>query len=485
MAKRSIKTNAIFNASKQLVSVLFPLILYPYITRVLGTANFGRYSFAYSISEYAMLVAALGIPTYGTREGAKIRDDKGAFSNFASEMLGINLISLILSLIVLFVCTLIVPRLQREAVLILILSVNVIAYGLCRDYIFDAYEDYAVIAIRHIFFKSAVLVGSLLLVRDSDDLILFTCIIAGVEALGYVLSTMYGKRYAPYRLKISSDLKRHMKPILLMFSTTVAVRIYVQLDITILGFFVSDSEVGIYALAAKVYSVVKGILNAAIFVCIPRVTLYLGQGKRKEYNQLLNKVLELLPAALLPCIVGVFCLSTNIMTIMGGQEFVPGASALRLLCVALLFAVMACFFAQTVMIPNCKEKKYFTFTVIAAVTNAVLNLVMIPLWGINAAAITTIIAEVIICVLCGVTAVKLFDVKQSKSIISVLIGCVAIAAVCVVCVNLLPSVALQTVVSIAASVVVYGVILFVMKHPAAAIAIGMLRSIVAKITRRK
>lgn len=484
MAKRSIKTNAIFNVSKQLVSVLFPLILYPCITRVLGTANFGRYSFAYSIAEYAMLVAALGVPTYGTREGAKLREDKSAFSRFASEMLGINFLALLVSLAVLAACTLFIPRINREASLILVLTINVVAYGFSRDYFFDAYEDYAVVAIRYICFKGAVLVGCLLFVKKLDDLILFTCIMAGTEALGYVITMLYGTKYAPIKITLGSDLKKHIKPILFLFSTTVAVRIYIQLDITILGFFVSDAEVGIYSLAAKVYSVVKSILNAAIFVCIPRISLYLGQGRKQDYNNLLNKVVEILPAGLLPCIVGVFCLSKNILTIMGGADFVPGASALRLLCVALLFAVFGCFFAQGIIIPNCEEKKYFAFTVIAAITNAGLNLLLIPLWGMNAAAITTIIAEMIICVLCGLTALKLFEAKYSKSIISVLLGCGAIAVVCVVCLNALQSVALQTIVSIVASVGVYSVILIVCKHPAATLGLDMMRSVVHKIAKR-
>jgi O-antigen/teichoic acid export membrane protein len=170
---------------------------------------------------------------------------------------------------------------------------------------------------------------------------------------------------------------------------------------------------------------------------------------------------------------------------MGGADFVDGSTALRLLCVALLFAVFGCFFAQGIIIPNCKEKKYFTYTVIAAVTNAVLNLILIPLWGMNAAAITTIIAELIICILCGMTAFKLFDAKLPKTIISVLIGCAAIVGVCVVCVKMLSTVALQTVVAIVASVVIYGVILLVFKHPAALLGIDMMRSAISKITRRK
>ncbi|MBO4235313.1 MAG: flippase [Firmicutes bacterium] len=485
MSNKSIKTNAIFNVSKQFVSVLFPFILYPYITRVLGTANFGRYSFAYSIAEYAMLVAALGVPTYGTREGAQLREDKKKFSRFASEMLGINFLALVSALVVLFACTIFVPRIHREASLILVLAINVVAYGFSRDYFFDAYENYAVLAIRYICFKGAVLIGCLLLVKESDDLILFTFIMAGTEALGYVITMLYGTRYAPIKIRLGSDLKKHMKPIMFLFSTTVAVRIYIQLDITILGFFVSDSDIGIYTLAAKIYSVVKSILNAAIFVCIPRIALYIGQNKREEYNKLLNKVMEILPAGLLPCIVGVFCLSRNILLIMGGEDFVGGATALRLLCMALLFAVFGCFFAQGVIIPNCKDRSYFTFTVIAAVTNAVLNLILIPMWGMNAAAVTTVIAELIICVLCGLTAFKLFDAKPEKSIISVLIGCAAIAAVCVVCLSLLPTVALQTIFSIVVSVIAYALILIIAKHPAALIGIDMLRSIASKFTGRR
>ena len=78
MKQKSLGVNALLNGIKQCCSIIFPLITFPYISRVLGSDGYGKYSFSYSVTNYFILLAALGIYTYAIREGAKIRDDQKA-----------------------------------------------------------------------------------------------------------------------------------------------------------------------------------------------------------------------------------------------------------------------------------------------------------------------------------------------------------------------------------------------------------------------
>ena len=98
--QKSIKINLIMNTIKTLMSLIFPLITFPYASRILGATGIGRVNYASSIVSYFSMFAALGISTYAVREGARIRDDKEKFSKFSREMLNINLCTtFILSLI--------------------------------------------------------------------------------------------------------------------------------------------------------------------------------------------------------------------------------------------------------------------------------------------------------------------------------------------------------------------------------------------------
>ena len=88
---KSIKFNFIMNLIRVLMTIVFPLITYPYATRVLNSAGVGRAAYVASIVSYFQLVASFGVNNYAITEGAKIRDDKVKLNKFASEMFFINL----------------------------------------------------------------------------------------------------------------------------------------------------------------------------------------------------------------------------------------------------------------------------------------------------------------------------------------------------------------------------------------------------------
>ena len=97
MKEKSLKLNAALNIVKQCMNLLFPLITFPYSSRILNPEGIGKVNFALSIVSYFSLLAGLGIGKYATREAAKIRDDKIQFSKFAKEIITINFSTTIIS----------------------------------------------------------------------------------------------------------------------------------------------------------------------------------------------------------------------------------------------------------------------------------------------------------------------------------------------------------------------------------------------------
>lgn len=109
---KSLKFNMLLNTIKNVMGIIFPLISFPYASKVLGVDNIGKYGFANSVISYFLLLADLGISTYAIREGAKIRSDKEKTNAFASEMFSINCISAAGSLVVMVLCVLLIPKFQ-------------------------------------------------------------------------------------------------------------------------------------------------------------------------------------------------------------------------------------------------------------------------------------------------------------------------------------------------------------------------------------
>ena len=86
MKEKSLKLNAVLNITKQCMNLLFPLITFPYSSRILNADGIGKVNFALSIVSYFALFAGLGIGKYATREAAKIRDDRLLLSKFTKEI---------------------------------------------------------------------------------------------------------------------------------------------------------------------------------------------------------------------------------------------------------------------------------------------------------------------------------------------------------------------------------------------------------------
>ena len=419
MKNKSIKLNAILNIIKQCMGIIFPLITYPYVSRVLGAGNLGRFGFSDSIVQTLITISMLGIPTYAVREGAMVRNNQKKIDAFCSEVFTINFLSAVLSYLILIIMVFTIDRIRVEQVLIMILSVNIMSRCLGRDWLNSVYEEYLFITIRYIVIHIISLLLIFLFVKTENDLLTYVIIMAFSNFAGYMINIYYTARMVPYRLNFSKELLKHIKPLLILFCSSIASTVYINSDITILGFMKSNSDVGLYTMTSKIYSIMKNILNAIIMVTIPRLSYYLGKwtdDSWKKYNDLLNQILNTLLLILLPAITGLFCLSSDALQLIGGVEFVSGVVSLRILCVALIFAVFGCFYAHAVLIVNRQDQIFFKATVISAIVNIVLNLILIPLWGINGASLTTVLSEICIVIICLFPANHFFQNDRSKLI---------------------------------------------------------------------
>lgn len=459
MKKTRIATNALLNTVKSVVGIVFPLITFPYVTRVLGTDKLGIYTFSSSIISYFLLISMLGIPTYGIREGTQYRDDQDLITKFVSEIFTINIMSTIISYLLLCICLILVPKFHNYTIIILILSIEMIMTMIGVAWVCNIYEDFLFVTIRTLAIQFISLVLTLIFVKKPEDLYIYVGIVVLANSGANLLNFFYIRRkYCKFKITKNADWKRHLKPIMVIFSTSVAITVYVSSDITMLGFMTSDYYVGLYGTAVKIYNIIKQVLSALLMVLIPQFSLMFARGEKQRSNQLFSKVFNILTVLMLPMIVGLFMLSDDVIKLIAGDDYLGGAGAFRLLIVAVLFSLYAYMYTQCILIPAKREDIVFKATTLSAVINIGLNFVLIPLWGINAAAITTIVAEAITFVTVAITGKKYVSLNGiSRTLISSVIGCCGIIVVCLFSYTLTNYI-LRIVISVGCSVIVYGVI---------------------------
>lgn len=465
MKQKSLGVNALLNGIKQCCSIFFPLITFPYISRVLGSDGYGKYSFSYSITNYFILLAALGIYTYAIREGAKIRDNPKVINQFCSQVFSINVWSATISLLLLIAMVLFLPKFSGYKTYIFIQSTAILMAVIGTDWVNGIFEDYFYITVRYIAVQCICLLAMFIFVRRQGDVIPYCIISVLATNGGNLINVFYVRKYVKVRFTFNMDLKRHLLPLLILFVNSIAITIYVNSDITMLGFFESDAKVGIYSFASKIYNLLKQLINAVIVVSVPRIA-YIGKNKPEEYKLFINKIFSALNIILLPVIVGMFCMSNSMILLAGGEQYISGNNSLKILSVATLFAIYASLFTNCVLIVNRQEKYCLEATTVSAIVNVAMNLVLMPWFGMIGAAITTVLAEIVNCVMQIHFSKTFFDWKMLdiKSVKSCICGSVAIGIICMLCNKSFDSSLWRMISSVLISVVVYVGILIVMKN---------------------
>lgn len=418
------------NSVKGLMGILFPLIAFPYSSKVLGVDAIGAYNFANSVISYLMLIAGLGVSTYAIREGAKYRDNESKFCKFANEIFSINILSTVLSYIIFSILFFNISKLEKYRLLLIILSFQIIFKTLGVDWIYAIYEDFLYITVRSILFQISALIALFIFVHTPKDIYTY-CGITVVSSVGAnILNFFHVRKYCKVHFITDMMLKKHLKPIIILFAMSVTVTVYVSSDITVLGFLKDNYTVGIYAVSSKIYTILKTLLSSVLVVSIPRLSLFWGKGKFKEFCVTAERIYKTLLTFILPTVVGLFILDEQIILIVSNETFIDAVSSLRLLGVAMIFCMCAYFWAQCILVPIGKEKIVFKATLISAIFNVVFNLILIPFGAERAAALTTIIAEGIVffwCMHYGKREIKLHSMFKIQ--VKIMVGCILIVII--------------------------------------------------------
>lgn len=238
MNNKSIKINAVLNGIRTILNLLFPLITFPYISRVLSIDEIGKYNFSLSVISYFMLIAALGIDKYAVREGTKYRDNKNEMSKFASRIFTVNMASTTLSYLLLLAYMIFSIKAHSYRICIMIFALQILFTTIGTEWLYTIYEEYRYITIRSIIFKVISIALLFVFVQKEGDYLGYACITVFATVGSNILNFINSKKYCNIRIKFGFDWKNYLKPILIIFAANVAVQIYVNSDITILGYLI-------------------------------------------------------------------------------------------------------------------------------------------------------------------------------------------------------------------------------------------------------
>lgn len=395
----SLKKNFIMNAILTVSTFLFPMITFPYISRVLLPEGNGQVAFATAMISYFSMAASLGIPTYGIRVCAQIRDDQEELTRTVHEIFIINAVMTVLVYIVFFISVNTVTRFQSDKALFLVCSTTIFFNLLGMEWLYKALEQYQYITVRSLIFKCLSICMMFLLVRSKEDYIIYGGITVFAGAGANILNFLNLRHYISLKPCLPFRLTRHLKPILIFFALSIATTIYTNLDIIMLGFISGDSEVGYYNSAVKIKIILTSFVTSLGAVLMPRISYYVENGMNKKYMALIQKAFDFVLLSALPLCVYFIVMARESILFLSGEAYSRSVVPMQIIMPTVLFIGLTNIIGIQLLVPLGKENLVFFSTCIGAVADTILNAVFIPLYGSIGAAIGTVTAELVVLII--------------------------------------------------------------------------------------
>lgn len=445
--KVSAKKNYVYNVIYQLFLIIVPLIVTPYISRVLSPEGIGQYSFSYSLITYFTILGALGFGYYAQREIAKFQNNMIAQSRIFWEIIICRSLSVVLSLLLnLILCFTNVYG--DYTTLMFIFSINIIGTGFDIAFLFQGNEKFGKIVLLNGVIKVFSVVCIFLFVKNTNDVWIYTLINALMLIISNLILWLYLPKYL-VRIKIS-ELKplRHLKGTLRLFIPTIATLIYTVLDKTLIGLLIdetyvevingvevvkkySDLENGYYEQSEKMVKMVMTIITSIGTVMIPRNSSEYKKGNINQVKENIYKSSRFVWMIGIPLTLGIIATASNFVPWFYGEGYDKCVSLISLLSPLILIIGFSNIFAVQYLVPIGKDLLFCVSVTIGALVNLIMNLILIPqLWSIGAA-IGTIVAESVVTI--GLIIVLRKDLNIKKILFSsfkyVLSGLVMFGAV--------------------------------------------------------
>ena len=388
---KSIKENFIINSIKIFFNLIFPIVTFPYISRILGPIGIGKITFATSVINYFLLFTNLGIPLYGIREIARTRENKVNLSKSFSEILFLNLVTTLIGIISLII-VLKLNLLGNDIRLFQIMSLNIIFTFIGVEWYFQGIEDYGYITKRSVLFKIISIILMLIFIKKENDIVIYVGILVLALVGSNILNFFKARKEVTISFK-NLNLKKHLKPIFTIFSMNIAISIYTNLDSVMLGYRSSEYSLGIYSAASKMVHLVLGLLTSLGAVLLPRISNYIVNNHEKELKEILESTLTFLLALSIPCMIGIVLTAEEIIKIFSGNEFMEAVKTMKILSPRIFFIAFSNFLGIQILYPRGEEKKVLYSVIVGAIINFSLNWLLIPKYAQNGAAVATVIAE--------------------------------------------------------------------------------------------
>lgn len=389
----SLKKNIFYNSIRVGSNLVFPLVTFPYVSRIMGPDSLGLFNYISAIVGYFTLFASLGFPVYGTREVAQSKDQQSKLQAATNAIFTANTIACLVVYMSYFVASFFLAHSMPDFWLYFVLGLSVLLSCISFDWFYQGIEDFKYITVRSVVIKTVSILGLFIFVRKSDDILAYSILTVAGTCGNNVLNLVRIRKYINLRFSLQ-DCWKHTKGAFVLFLSSIIISLYTNLNSVMVGALGSMAAVAYFTTANKLIQILMTILGAVTSSVIPRMAYLIGKGDDDEVLNLQKKTLTLLLYVSIPMVLGIIALAHPLVLLFGGSEFLPAVPVMQILALLLVVITLSGFLGNQVLVPMRKEK-YGNYCVgFGALVNLLLNFVLIPKYAEIGVALSVVAAEI-------------------------------------------------------------------------------------------
>lgn len=394
----TIVRNFMYNSILTVSGYVFPLLTYPYVSRVLGVDGIGICNFVDGIINYFILFSALGINLVGIREVAKHRENRRKLSECFMSIFSFNVLTTVLMEIILLTAVVFIDALQPYRGFLLIGAMKLAANLFLVEWFYKGIENFRFITVRTIIVKLLYVAGVFLFVKETDDCQTYYLMTTLMFMVNAFINWHILRRFVSVSFR-RTGIMAYAKPIISMGCYSLLTSVYTSFNVVYLGFVAGDTEVGYYATATKMYTLVIALFSAFTSVMLPHMSACADKGNTSAFIHSMRRTCTILFRYAIPGTAFLVMFSPEIVRIISGPEYGPAVLPMRVIVpLILIIGYEQILIIQTLM-PMRRDKAVLANSIIGSAVGLTLNLALVPYLGCLGSAIVWVVAEV--CVACS------------------------------------------------------------------------------------
>lgn len=393
-----IKKNFFYSSILTTANYIFPLLTFPYVSRILGVTNVGICNFVDSIIHYFILFSMMGIGVIGIREVAKYRNDRQKLDETFSSLFWLNTIMTTIALVILILATCLADKLMTHWQMMVIGSLKLIMNYMLIEWLYKGLEEFRFITVRTIIVKTLYIIGVFLLVRQADDYHIYYLLTVMMIVINAFINIIYSRHHVTLLFR-NVDVTLYVKPFFILGIYSLLTSMYLSFNVMYLGFVSGETEVGYYSTASKLYRILIAMFTAFTGVMLPRMSYLLSEGKVDEFKRFLSKSTNILFAFSIPLVFFTIIFAPTIINIIAGKGYEGAVLPMRIMMpLMLVIGYEQILIIQTLM-PLKKDKAILRNSIYGASVAIFLNILLVPMLASVGSSIVWLASE--LAVLCS------------------------------------------------------------------------------------